>query len=584
MNKNWIQNMSSGGSDYNSPNYWKTSISHAIQLRDTYSSISRWGDIEDYWNHNFPAGDPVFNLVYMFGRALIPTLMYKNPVVINTPKYPKNIPMASMMDSVDEWLIQEMELEDVMKKAILYAFLYNMAPIETGFDFPVGVEGDDPEERFKNAFLANMGVLDSGGQGSANRSRRQNFPWLDIIYPRKIIFEPTTRDMRTCRWYAKSIYTPTRLLKKDPMIDQSKLKGTHIPVEMLDDNTRDMYDKIAGIEEYSHFYEIHNQETKEMLIMQGDGQILMDKIPDPMQFDGLPLDTLTFNQNPLSIWGTPDSLYIEPMMLEGNELRSLGIKQARASLLKFIINQENMDDTELEKIFTDDVVCLKAKNIPPNSEGMGNVIMPLSPSAKMEFEIKQNALISDAQRVLGFGTNQMGGFNSGRRTAKEADIVQWNNQMRTDERRWLVAKTITGVMRKVNQAVLKYWQEPILVRVLGVEGAMYWVKMRPQDVKAEMDVKVDVESLAPPSKERTKDDIMQLIQILSQAPDANIQPLLRRLLSKFPEVDAAEIFPVAQNQEVSAAGFTDSQNQQLYDPNKARASAVDAATRLANLA
>ena len=580
MAKGYVKRKLTGSAEYNSPDFWKTSLKHSADLRKRYSSIDRWSDIEGYWNHDFPAGDPVFNLVYMFGRSLIPTLMFKNPTIINTPRFPQHIPFASMMDSMDEWLVQEMELEDIMKKAILYAYLYNMAPVETGFDFPIGAEGDTPEERFQSAFLANMGTINTTGVGKSNRARRQNFPWLDCIYPRKILFEPTTRDMRTCRWYAKSLYQPTRIMREDKMLNTDKVKATHMPPEMCDTDTKDILDSMSGFEEYTHFFEIHNSETQEMLIMQSDGQMLLDPTLDPMQFDGLPIDTLIFNQNPLSIWGTPDSLYIEPQMLEGNELRSLGIKQARASLLKFVINSENMDEEEIEKMFTDDVVALRAKNIPPNNQSLANVIMPMNTPPKLEFEMVQNSKITDAQKILGFGQNQSG-YGTGRKTKGEADIIQYHNQLRTDERRYMVAQTITGIMRKVNQSVIKYWNEPMLLRVLGMEGTIHWVKAKPQDIKAEMNLKVDVESLSPPSKERTKDDILKLIQILANTPDANVQPLLRRLMSKFPDVDASEVFPTAPDEE-SPQQFAEGQQKMLNDPN-ARKGAMTSAERMANL-
>ena len=567
--------------DYNTQNYWSMALRNSIDMRRRYSKIDRWEDIEAYYNHDFNVGDPVYNMVYMFGRSLIPNLAFRNPTIINTPRFPKHIPFASVMDSIDEWLVQELELEDIMRDTVLNAYLYNMGSVETGWDFPdidAAHEIKNADDKIRNAFMANMGLLDTKSEGRTNRARRQNFPWLDAIHPRKLLFEPSTRNMRTCRWYAKSLFVPTRILLADKGL--KNVKSTHIPSEIIDDTTRDIFEQMHGIEPYTHFYEVHNMEEKQMFWISSDGKFMFDPVDDPMQFDGLPVDNLIFNQNPLSIWGTPDALYIEPQMLEGNETRRQGLKQRRFAMLKILVDEDIVDAEEIEKMMTEDVAVIRC-HAGANGD-LKKGVVPFQPHVQSEYYSYQEKLNEDAQRVLGFGNNQMGSFAPGRRTAQEAKIVQQNNDIRIVERRHMVGRMIGDIFRKVNQSVMKYWQEPMLLRVLGVEGTYHWVTAKPQDVKAELSLKVDVDSMLPPSKEGQKEDLLALMQVLAQSQDANLLPVIRRLVSKFPEVNEREIFPQAnQDGPQGVDQFADQQRQSMND-GSGRKELAGRATRFLN--
>ena len=557
--------------DFDSAQFWDMSIKNSIDMRQKYSKIDRWDDIEAYYNHDFDVGDPVYNMVYMFGRALIPNLVFRNPTIINTPRFKQHIPFASIMDSMDEWLATEMELEDVIKSSVLNAYLYNMGAIETGWDFPdidAYSDAKTEDDKIRAAFMANMGMLDTGGIGQTNRARRTNFPWLDPIYPRKLLFEPTTKNLRTCRWYAKSLFVPTRVLLKDKGL--KNVKSTHIPTEIVDDTTKDIFEQMHGIEPYTHFYEIHNAENRKMVWMNADGKFMFDPVEDPMQTDGLPLDALVFNQNPVSIWGTPDALYIEPQMLEGNETRRQGLKQRRFSMLKMLVDENLISEEEIEKLMTEDVAMVRVKS--SASGKLSDAVQAFQPHVQSEYYAYQEKLNEDAQKVLGFGNNQMGTFAPGRRTAQEAQLVQQNNEVRIVERRYAVGRLIADVFRKVNQSVMRYWDKEMVVRVMGVEGSYHWVTAKPTDIKAEMSLKVDVDSMLPPSKEKQKEDLLALMQVLAQSQDANLLPIMKQLVSKFPEVNDREIFPQAvQDSAESADQFADGQMKLLQGGSPAEA-------------
>lgn len=265
-----------GKLDFDDPQTWKRKIDVGLKARKTHSSESRWDDIEGYWNHAFPEGDPVFNLIYMFGRALIPSLMFQSPVISNIPRNAEAIPFASMWDSVDNWLVQEMELEGVMKDAILSAYLYNMAPIETGFDFP-----DSKNEQIQQ--IGELGLL-SGGE-TPDRARRTNFPWFDVVPVRNFVFDPLAKNVRKMSWYAKLLWLPTRVLLEDDTLIKDNVQATHMPTEMTNPETQDIFTEEASLEGYTAVWEVHDAITRRWHWQTVDGKFLFEPADDPLQID-----------------------------------------------------------------------------------------------------------------------------------------------------------------------------------------------------------------------------------------------------------------------------------------------------------
>lgn len=543
---------SKGSSERGTGPWWLLQLERAKRFRDRYSCRSRWDDIDKYYRHDFGEGaekKPNFNLVYMLGRALLPTLVYDHPRIINTPRRPEYLPWASFFDSVDNWLVKEMEIAEIMKDAVLTAYLCNVAPLQVGYDFPISANPLKKQKRVRSLEEDVDDIMGWGDiKGNVNRSRRVNFPWIDQMHPGLFLIPYKTKNMRDCRWEAKFIAKPTRWIKEQPGVIKANCIPTHSATECVKGTElEDLLRETGDLENYTCFWEIHDAEEREWFWMCEDGVFLTLPERDKLQVDGLPSTILSFNKNLKSIWGTPDAIYIEGQMLDGNETRQAGLKQRRVALIKGLIDQNLISEDEMEKLYSDDALpFVRVKNL--GDKKLTEAIALLQPHIQQEFFPYQEKCYEDAQRILGFGANQLGTFAPGRRTKYEAQVVEDTNMIRTSERRSLVANCISDIFRKVNQLVIRHWSAPLVMRVVGVDGAMYWVKGRPEELrnlKAELSTDTDVESMAPASSQRTKDEIMQVLQVLGRMPNANTVPMLRQLLSKFPWADVNEILPQA---------------------------------------
>lgn len=525
---------------------WLDRIKQAQEFKKKTYSVSRWDDIVRYYQNDFGGGEntklPNFNMVYMFGRAMIPSIVFQAPQVVNTARRPEFIPWASALDAIDNWLVEEMELEQVAKDAVLYSYLFNMGAIQLGWDYPRGIDSS------KGA-IQELVSLAYGFQkvpGVVNRARRTNFPFVEIIDPKKLILSPRTRNTRTCRWFAHTRVAHTEDLKK---LLGKDVECTHIPDDAMHET--EYFDKVSSDNstEYTVYYEIHDAVTQQMAWLSAEGDYLIGWRDDPLQLDGLPLEMLVFNQSPFNIWGTPDALYIEGQMLDGNDCRVQGLKQRRVSTVKAFMDEALFSKEEMEKIYSDDAMpIIRCK--PTGTKTIQEGIVLIAPHTAQENYAYQEKLNEDAQRILGFGPNQLGTFASGRRTRYEVQVVEDRNLARTNERREMAAGVISDIMRKVNQLIVRNWKQPYVVRVIGADLAQHWINVNPSDLRAdalkdELTTSIDVGSMAPVSFERIKQEAAELLNMVGSLPGINVYPIVRQLLSKFTWLNVAEVMPAA---------------------------------------
>lgn len=554
---------------YKDAKYWMEQVDSALKHRKKVSCEHRWSQIESYYDNgdNNTQGQvkPYFNLIYMHGRSLLPTLMYDSPKVVNTPRRPEYTAWASYFDSIDSVLVHEMEVESVFKEAALFTYLYNACAVQTCYDFPQrNIKKVDVQKLFRN--ISSFPRVD----GVINRARRTNLPWLDLIHPRKLILPKQARNQRTLRWFGKMLCYPLEDLKAQGGLQN--LVATHVPENVGDRKALVDYFGLEDTDnnEYVVFYELHDACNQSWAWLSSTGEYILPWEPDPTQVDGLPIELLTFNPSPNNLWGTPDALYIESQMLEGNEIRAMAAKQRRVSLLKGLVDKGLIAKEELEKFYSNEALpFISVENL--GTKNINEAVALIQPHIPPEWSMYAKDILNDSQLILGFGPNQLGNFAPGRRTKFEAQVVEDRNLVRTNERRNIIGNAIRDVMRKSNQLIIKNWDFPLVQRVIGVDAATYWVQAQPsqlQDLSMEITTDVDIESMAPMSAERKKAEVLEMMGILAQIPGAQLIPLVRQLAAAIPYVDVDKVLPPApQTEPMGMEQFQQQQNQMMQDPN-----------------
>ena len=209
----------------------------------------------------------------------------------------------------------------------------------------------------------------------------------------------------------------------------------------------------------------------------------------------------------------------------------------RIALLKFLFEKGSIKSTEIDKFLSSSV------GIGVEIEGkVKDSVETLQPHIPQDLHMWAESVRNDARELLGVGRPQAGASErSSRRTAREIDVTQMGFDTRLDERRDRIADALTTTMRKVNQIIFTFWKAPRVVQ----DGAIYWVQFTAEAVRVEYNLQVDIESMTPTTKAMRRRDLVQLVQSLAKYPGANLDYLIRSLLSEFPYIDAMKVLPQA---------------------------------------
>jgi hypothetical protein len=233
---------------------------------------------------------------------------------------------------------------------------------------------------------------------------------------------------------------------------------------------------------------------------------------DLLQIDGLPVDTLIFNPDPDYIYGVPDARIIEPQLLELNEIRTQAMKHRRIDILKLLYRKGALKQPAIDKLLDERVQA--AVEVETDEPNLANVVMPLNPGASgiLADLIKMGEVTrGDVRESVGFSRSSTGEYQGKTHiSAAETDVVQWAGQIRVDERRDAVADLLTNVVRRFNQLVFTYWTTDMVRSVVGPDGAKWWLKFTPADIKAEYNIKVDPNNAIPVDSRTKKADAMEM--------------------------------------------------------------------------
>ena len=536
--------------------YWHGQIQKAISWKQKKSCQSEWKRYEDYYNHKFDNRQlPHFNLIYMLASSLMPSLVYQNPHIVNTPRRSDYAVWARFFDGIDNLLVSEAEVKTVIEDAVLHAFLHNVVGVEVGYDFvPEGKKEFDHVE------------------GSLDRTRKYGQPWIEFIPARKLLFAPGTKDSRNCWWYAKNVMVNLETLTG--VNGLKNLEPTHIPDEVKTEGDESI-DALDPDRKYINMWIVHEAETHKWFWISSNGKFVLPPQDDPLQLDGLPMEPLVFNKGSDSIWGTPDCAYIESQQIEGDESRRDGRLQSRGASVKAFYDTNLLDENDIARFLTSDALGCIPVEVPADKK-LSDVIQLVQPHVQMERFQYQKELLNDAQLLTGNGPNQLGTFAPGRRTKFETQVVEDRHVLRTGQRRERIAEVVGRMFTIVNKLIIKHWKAPTIAKVIGADAAVYYVQASPaelQNMNVELCTTVNVESLAPVSRERRKQEMYEVMNSIAKlAPylgQVNLFPILQSFLSQFDWVDITKVLPMAQQQggPVPIQQFQEQQSQVQTQPN-----------------
>ena len=544
---------------------WEDRLKSGQEYMKDYARPDNWHLYRNYYRGEFPtgsAGQRKYSTAIIFAilRSMIPRIYFTNPAITVTNEVPGYYLASKIVQKIDNKMIRDSKLKYTLKEIIREAGLCGTIPILNGYDSAYGYDPAFKEtmtDEQGNEFDVGSTLLQfdtkTGDRLEYNSLIRPGQPWSDNIKPEKFIVPYGYARLWHVPWVAR-LYTRrledvkldkrlknTKNLKANGMTNFSWFKEQQLHQKMISKDEK---------EEYVFLWEIRDLRTGRMMIIQeGNREFLYNEI-DYLQKFGNPYMELTFNYDSETFWGLPDAKYLEDQQLAVNEIRTLHMEHRRIAKARFVYDENIIDDEEVEKVVTEDT----GAGIKANGD-IDKAIKQFQPYVPPDFNIDVDAIRKDAREMIGYGRNQVGEFEGGRRTATESNIVNMATQIRVSERKDIIADLLTDIIKKYNKYIFSEWHVSQVEDIVGPDGKRYWVSFNHKQIDSNYGFKVDPESGQPVSSDQRRQEAIAVAQYIHNSPIVqmaiqagkeipyNLEALDRYVLSQFDTVPLEEIMP-----------------------------------------
>lgn len=516
---------------------WKNQIESGLEYRKKYSTFNKWSAYRQYYRGNWAPGIIPINKIFSYGRLLLPRVYFRAPRVTITAMHPDLVAHASVLETVDNHLIQTILLKEIIKGAILDGFLCGVGPIKLGYDSEFGYH---PEQAVLDAgeTITQLAKDKESERIEYNSSIKPGMPWAERTRPEDVVVPWGADNPNALPWIAHYILRPIEDIKQDAKYQNTKdLQGTRYPLMGDRQDKASLRPRTAEDKNtvYGELWEVRDVKTKQVMTFCEDQLIL--SAPDPLQtVEGLPWEFVTFNPDPEYFWAIPDAHILMPQQEELNETYTQESQHRKISLLKFLYKKGALTQVQLDHFLSGQVG--PAVELSEDVENILNAIHILQPHVPPELRAVCMEHIQAMREELGFSQNQEGSFSPYHgKTASESMIVAESFEQRVDERRDHISDIIARIVRKWNQMLFTFWTEERVIQMVGPSGQLDWVTFTGDQLKGAYQISVHTDSGMPITKALKHDMGIELMKTFG-GDELMDQMLLRQIvLDTYRDVD-----------------------------------------------
>ena len=493
-------------------NWWLEQIKSGEEFRKKFAYETSWDRWRAYYRGDWSGDVMPLNLFYTYMRTIVPRIYFRDPTVSITPSKPgiENATFARILERIDNKMLRRMRFKREMKSVVQDAFLLGTGIPKLGFG---GFYSPTILDEFSGPPLDRKGL-----QVEHQDATETMMPWVVKTNPINFVAPANLTRFRSGRWCAEKITRPVSDIQRDPrfentagiktvQLDQSRIAAGTITRPVKVAKLWEVRDRITG--QVFVIAPDHSKENK--LIFFGEDRFTRF-------YGGFPYFPTIFNEDDEAFWGLPDAKILEPYQLEANEIKTQIMRHRRMCLVKILMKNKGMDESEAEKLVSEDANCVAfVKGTGP----ITNNVMYVNSTIPSELFVAADTLMQDTRESLGFSRNAFGEFNSrsGDTTATEASIVRQASEIRVDERRDAVADTVVDIVEMMHGILFDNWGSEQIVDVIGPGGVQVWVRVRGELLKkGRFSVKVDPDSSVPETRQVREQRAVQVFSLLSTNP------------------------------------------------------------------
>lgn len=526
-------------------NYWMTQIDFALRYRKKYSDIDNWAQYRRWYRGDFRADGDMedkfrvqVNKVFSYLRSMIPRVYFRNPSINITATQPEFVAGSKVLQIVDQWLVRKTNLKYHIKKAILDCGLCGVGPIKLGYDSEFGYL---PEQGIdQNSGTVTQTGVKSGSKIEYNADIHPGMPWAARVRPEEVLVPFGYDNPRELPWVGHIVMRQVKDIWEDQKYEEKYRKVVKGGFSIQNDSSPKAYSfmQTGNKEDYALLYEIRDFKSGKMYVFCEDMPLLICE--DTLQTDGLPWEFLIFNEDPEHFWGIPDVRMIAPQQKEINEIRSYASIMRKLNVIRILYTKGALKPEDLEKLLSKDIEDIGC-GIEVDHDSIQASVQILNPANVSDNLIReQEQTETDFRDTLGVGQNQSGEFSPfHNKTATEATIVQQGSDIRSDERRDIVADLLTNIVRKFNMFIFKYWTTERVVEIAGADGQTYWVQFTGEQLAGEYAYTVNPEDSKPVDSATRTETATNLFQMWNGDPLVDQVGLRELVVDQAAHIDPA---------------------------------------------
>ncbi len=548
--------------------YWQAQIETARKFRERFGKSKRWETLKKY--HRNEWGDNVldydedeslytgvlpYNILHINLRSTIPKLYYKDPYVMVRPVTDQFSVPCRMRETALNWVIHKNGTKQTMREIAEYTWMFGRGPGLVGFDVPPPQSMDE--------ILAGNTVRGNEVKHEFNLYKKENLPWFVPVHPENHLVPFGVRHITDTPWAAHGVLRDLDDLRNDKRYNTKDIDGTHLPIGHVATDYSDASGSSEAVTNLVYFWEIHDFRSGQvMALIEGYGEWLRKPEKDESQVDGVPFVSCVFNPDTDYYWCTSDALYLEPQLLEGNEVRTQLQAHRRIDTIHWLMEEGMIDEPQLKKVLDGSNVGGVGTYKQIGGGDIRTKIMEFRSGIPPELYGYILQINSDGRDTTGLGPNQGANFErKSHTTATESAIVQRGFETRLDDKQDAISDTLLMAVQKMDMFMAKHWQDDMTVKVMGVDGRAYWVRYSAKDLEGQYEIEIDPRSMVKQDPQEKKMELMQTIQTMQNNPRVNINYLMRLLLREYSYIDVLEALPEAPAGPQNADEFINSQNE-----------------------
>ncbi len=520
------------------PEEWFAELDRGLEYRRRFGLEDMWGQHESiYYNVHESMMNDGPNIFMSQGDAMLSMLTVPTAAIKVKPTKPEEVEPAPLVESLSNKFLRDLNIAQEVDRSALHAYLFGVGIIKTGYDSEWGY---DPSLDIagKLQFGMTLSQLNRSGDRRIefNSGISPGSPWSKSVMPHDIVVPWGATDLETTPFIFNRIVRHRDDLRADRKYEHTRdLDGTMSMQDFYDSYRTAAASKLKNWAsrsgsvvsqrslDYIEMWEIMDRRSGRIYVITRNSDKYLRNETNALQIDNrLPYASIAFTPRTRSFWTTPDAYYLYHVQSELSDVAVQRTKQRRISVLKFLYDSNAISETELEKILSTDVgVAAKVDG----GHDLTKVIQKIENTPNMQLAQEEELLRSNAREQIGFSRNQLGEYQSGRKTAREVDTVERASQLRMSRRGLQIKRFYEDIIRNVNGIAFTYWTLPRYVEAFGEESAQRWIQVNGPSLKGRYDYVIEFTEEG--DLQQRKMQALQLYGMLSQDP--SIDPVQLRM-------------------------------------------------------